>query len=745
MIEQRVTLRYGAQQIPAIVQAVQGDTGRDVIFELADYEIPAGATANYYIDKPDGNAVYNSAEVISSTEILAHLTEQALAAPGRNNGQVRILSDGEVITSFDFVLEVEAFRGILRLQSETEVNIFDEALQAAADSAIAGAVEEIQAQTPVVTGMQNSIAPTYSASSTYAVGDYVIYNAQLYKCNTAITTAEAWTASHWTQISLSGEVINLKSAIEPLYMQFIDLNTGTEGKYWNSSLNKANSGTYCTIEPFHVDAGTYYKDGFSSGFCWFKSDADGTVSNLNNFGDPVVLPSSGSIYISANFTMYDKTLWKFTNFDLSIFKNTEILPFGILSDIVTKRLFEKEANIYDLIHDVNENKYFTKIYAFGGSTISGNVVTAQEGAGFSTNNFISNSGNVFMDFDITADCPTGWYLAVLRNDNTVKYVRYEDSPAGHVHRSLHFDASSYIVYENAKEFYGIVVCGSEGTITVNEISIYEKGAYSLNDLYDNKFTDMMLKIFSAIDNNSGAISSISSHPTVYGQDGDMYRLTVGLSGQVVAVKTIPDKIIFMGNSITCGMDNSGQHGGMFGMAATAFNKDWVYYVYQAILEKNQNATYKRLYSSPFEHELTIADAREWISSIIQEFDSSTDLVVIEIGDNVNTAEKENVFVESFPELIESIYNVSPGARIVIAGIWFNKSSVMQILTENARRYGCDFVNISSLHTAENEATVGDTVTYLDGTTSTITEGIATHPGDLGMQAIASAIIERLAM
>ena len=58
MIEQRVTLRYDAQQIPAIVQAVQGDTGRDVIFELADYEIPAGATANYYIDKPDGNAIY---------------------------------------------------------------------------------------------------------------------------------------------------------------------------------------------------------------------------------------------------------------------------------------------------------------------------------------------------------------------------------------------------------------------------------------------------------------------------------------------------------------------------------------------------------------------------------------------------------------------------------------------------------------------------------------------------------------
>ena len=31
MIEQRVTLRYDAQQIPAIVQAVQGDTLRNLL------------------------------------------------------------------------------------------------------------------------------------------------------------------------------------------------------------------------------------------------------------------------------------------------------------------------------------------------------------------------------------------------------------------------------------------------------------------------------------------------------------------------------------------------------------------------------------------------------------------------------------------------------------------------------------------------------------------------------------------
>lgn len=61
------------------------------------------------------------------------------------------------------------------------------------------------------------IAPAYSSSATYAVGDYVIYNSGLYRCTTAITTAEAWTAGHWTSVDLAADlrsdVTDLKSAI----------------------------------------------------------------------------------------------------------------------------------------------------------------------------------------------------------------------------------------------------------------------------------------------------------------------------------------------------------------------------------------------------------------------------------------------------------------------------------------------------------------------------------------------------
>ena len=58
-----------------------------------------------------------------------------------------------------------------------------------------------------------SMAQAYSASATYAVGDYVWYSGQLYKCTTAITTAEAWTPAHWTAAKVADDVGDLKSAL----------------------------------------------------------------------------------------------------------------------------------------------------------------------------------------------------------------------------------------------------------------------------------------------------------------------------------------------------------------------------------------------------------------------------------------------------------------------------------------------------------------------------------------------------
>lgn len=62
-----------------------------------------------------------------------------------------------------------------------------------------------------------SIAPFYSASSTYAVGDKVRYGYYLYECITAINTPEAWTEAHWQQIDpLQTQIDALEARIRAL-------------------------------------------------------------------------------------------------------------------------------------------------------------------------------------------------------------------------------------------------------------------------------------------------------------------------------------------------------------------------------------------------------------------------------------------------------------------------------------------------------------------------------------------------
>lgn len=85
-----------------------------------------------------------------------------------------------------------------------------------------------------------SIAPYYSASSTYAVGDKVRYSYYIYECITAIETPEAWTAAHWQQAD------TLQEQIDAINTTISNMVTLTQAEY--DAL--VSGGT--------VDSNTYY-------------------------------------------------------------------------------------------------------------------------------------------------------------------------------------------------------------------------------------------------------------------------------------------------------------------------------------------------------------------------------------------------------------------------------------------------------------------------------------------------------
>lgn len=74
------------------------------------------------------------------------------------------------------------------------------------DKTIVGAINELH----TINGYSYD---AYDETATYAVGDLCIYNNTLYKCTTAITTAEAWNTSHWTETSIADEISELLSDI----------------------------------------------------------------------------------------------------------------------------------------------------------------------------------------------------------------------------------------------------------------------------------------------------------------------------------------------------------------------------------------------------------------------------------------------------------------------------------------------------------------------------------------------------
>ena len=93
---------------------------------------------------------------------------------------------------------------------------------------------------------EDMITDAYSSLQTYAVGDYCIYGNTLYKCTTAITTAEAWNSAHWTAVTVTDEIKESAVAIS-------STQPSTEEKVWfkkGKNLCKGNfsNGTISTIE-----------------------------------------------------------------------------------------------------------------------------------------------------------------------------------------------------------------------------------------------------------------------------------------------------------------------------------------------------------------------------------------------------------------------------------------------------------------------------------------------------------------
>ena len=177
----------------------------------------------------------------------------------------------------------------------------------AADSATAAAASAASSDG---TYAQAMVADTYSTSKTYAVGDYCKKDGVLYRCKTAITTAESWTSGHWETAVLANDTKDLKNAINDIYIKTLlngyDKNSleSTYG-YWSNSNGAfvANSNYVACNKYAEVKPSTKYSLWYGTGsaglYCYvcFYDVVKNFISGSNMASSNIITSPSNAKFV----------------------------------------------------------------------------------------------------------------------------------------------------------------------------------------------------------------------------------------------------------------------------------------------------------------------------------------------------------------------------------------------------------------------------------------------------------------
>lgn len=221
-------------------------------------------------------------------------------------------------------------------------------------------------------------------------------------------------------------------------------------------------------------------------------------------------------------------------------------------------------------------------------------------------------------------------------------------------------------------------------------------------------------------------------------DGSKYLLQVSAAGETVFVPVVPKKALFIGNSLLVGF-------GQFGMCASNAQSDYYYHVTQAILKQNASFTADRSAGTSLEGATSDEAQDTAYSNISGKLSADLDLVIVQLSDNTNNAESIAYFLGGGAKrLLTKIRTACPKARVVWAAAWYSSTEKLNAIQKACADTGCLFVDFSDLRTSENQGAIGNTITYPNGETSTVeASGVASHPGDTGMKAIADRLLEKL--
>ena len=196
------------------------------------------------------------------------------------------------------------------------------------------------------------------------------------------------------------------------------------------------------------------------------------------------------------------------------------------------------------------------------------------------------------------------------------------------------------------------------------------------------------------------------------------------------------KALFLGNSIT-------KHGpkadidwsGNWGMAASAEATDYVH-VFTASLAQKQGSTPEILVRSIADFERA-HQGYDFATKLKEAIDFQADLIVLAIGENVptlKTPEEKSQLQEDVTKLLTTLKGDRRPVILVRSGFWANAAKD-EALRGASEAVGGIFADISAF--AKDKSLYGRAECAFKH------DGVANHPGDKGMAAIAAALMKAL--
>jgi lysophospholipase L1-like esterase len=203
-----------------------------------------------------------------------------------------------------------------------------------------------------------------------------------------------------------------------------------------------------------------------------------------------------------------------------------------------------------------------------------------------------------------------------------------------------------------------------------------------------------------------------------------------------ASKPAPQRILFLGNSIT-------RHGPKadigwtvnFGMAASAIEKDYVHVLASALAVSMGAAPDVMIENiADFERQAGAIDLK---ARLEKDLAFKPHIVVIAIGENVpqlRTEADKAAFGQQFQQLLET-FKAKDGPALFVRSCFWPDAAKDQIMKQVSLEAGATFVDISALgKDPANRARAERQIAH---------DGVAAHPGDKGMKAIADAMFKAI--